>query len=281
MKDPAYTVKTTINGQLVLTMLAEKLGEIGEFIMLNTDGMELIIPEDREQDYFDICNEWEKLTGVELEHDEYECMWIKDVNNYIAKSTKGKVKRKGMFMIYEDYIGNWSKNPSGLIIPEAINAYFLEGKDPSDTITNWNNIHDFLFGLKGGNSFSYIVFDIENRAITKMKENTDRAIRYYCSKEGGALIKWWKKGKKAEVGIPFESASGTKGQSVKLLQHVRDRKGQIFRMVKQGDIKVLQNKYEDIDYDYYISEAWKWIHVIENQEEDVEFEIEGYIDEEE
>ncbi|MCO6501342.1 MAG: hypothetical protein J5I47_13335, partial [Vicingus serpentipes] len=191
LKDPRYTLQTTINGQLALSLLGERLAKIGEFLIWNTDGSEIIIPREKEEEYNKICEEWCKLTGIELEHDEYDTLWIRDVNTYIGKFVNGKVKRKGFFCIYDDYIGAWDKNPSGLIIPEAINKYFLEGIDPHETITNWNNIHDFLFGLKGGSTFEYWTVDIRENAIHKLERYDARAIRYYMSTEGKSILKNW------------------------------------------------------------------------------------------
>jgi hypothetical protein len=291
LKDPKYTVTTTINGQLVLSMLGEQLAEIGEFLMWNTDGSEILIPRDKEEEYQRICDEWCKLTGIELEHDEYETMWIRDVNNYIAKFTNGKVKRKGAFCVYEDYIGRWEKNPSALIIPEAIQAYFIEGKDPHDTIVGWNNIHDFLYGIKGGKNFEYWTLDIKDNTLMNIDRNKERAIRYYCSTEGKSILKNWTGGKK--FGDLPSAVPNTKGQKIQMLLNIRDRKGEVYREKKikiaeavysepdeKGKRKRLKNakwektmesRYPDLDYNYYISEAWRWINIIESGiDEDIE-----------
>ena len=257
LKDPRYTVQTTINGQLVLSMLGEQLAAIGDFIMWNTDGSEIIIPRDKEEEYYRICNDWCKLTGIDLEHDEYETMWVRDVNNYIAKHTNGKVKRKGMFAVYSDYIGRWEKNPSALVIPEAIQAYFIDGVDPSETITNWNCIHDFLYGIKGGKNFEYWTVDKD----FNISRHNERAIRYYCSTEGKTILKNWVGGKK--LGDLPSAVPNTKGQKVKLLQIIRDKKAEIFRTVRKDGQKIIQSRYPDLDYDYYIRDAWRWINLIE------------------
>lgn len=286
LKDPKYTLQTTINGQLALSLLGERLSEIGEFIMWNTDGSEILIPRDKEEEYNRICDEWCKLTNIELEHDNYDTMWVRDVNNYIAKFESGKVKRKGMFAIYDDYKGNWDKNPSALIIPEAINAYFIEGKDPGVTITNWNNIHDFLFGVKGGNNFEYWSVSIEDNAVTGIERHKERAIRYYCSTKGNSILKNWVGGKK--LGDLPSAVPNTKGQKIQMLLNIPDKKGEVFRerreilkprvmsepdengrrsVIEKGEYQtIIESRYPDLDYDYYIREAWRWINMIENKE---------------
>lgn len=85
--DPEFTMRITINGQLTLMMLYEMLSEgiPGSIpLMQNTDGVEMMIPEQYKQKYMEICSEWEKITQLNLEHDEYKKMVIKDVNNYIG-----------------------------------------------------------------------------------------------------------------------------------------------------------------------------------------------------
>lgn len=260
LKDPRYTIQTTINGQLALSLLGERLAKIGKFILWNTDGSEILIPRDKEEEYNKICEEWCKLTGIELEHDEYDTLWIRDVNNYIGRFVNGKVKRKGAFCIYEDYIGSWDKNPSGLVIAEAINKYFLEGMDPQYTITEWDNIHDFLFGMKGGSTFEYWTVNIEDNSIKKIERYDARAIRYYISTEGQTILKNWLPKSKKFGDLP-SAPPGTSGQKIKILQHIPDRKGEVFRKVRKG---VVENRYEDLDYNYYIYEAWRWISYIEN-----------------
>ena len=166
----------------------------------------------------------------------------------------------------------------------------MKGIDPHETISNWNNIHDFLYGIKGGRSFEYWTVGVEDGAVVSIDRHNERAIRYYCSKEGKSILKNWVGGKK--LGDLPSAVPNTKGQSIKVLQNIRDRKGEIFREKKtlispsifsepdeKGRRKRLQkaiyersieSKYPDLDYIYYVREAWKWIKIIENNEQDVE-----------
>lgn len=88
--DPQYTMSITINGQLSLCMLAEKLIKEAnaEVFMLNTDGLTYKI---KREDYHlaeKVCEEWCITTKLQLEGCNYAKMCIRDVNNYI--------------MVYED-----------------------------------------------------------------------------------------------------------------------------------------------------------------------------------
>lgn len=81
--DPLYTMKTTIAGQLYLSMLIERFStEIVDCQVLqaNTDGITLRLPRIYKKQYDKICKDWEKETQLTLEFAEYKKMWIADVN---------------------------------------------------------------------------------------------------------------------------------------------------------------------------------------------------------
>lgn len=84
--DPKFTMTITINGQLLLCMLSEKLMQIPEFkmIFVNTDGICCRIPRKYEQMLYDICAESDKHTGLTLEFAKYKMVAIRDCNNYIG-----------------------------------------------------------------------------------------------------------------------------------------------------------------------------------------------------
>ena len=73
--DPELCMKITINGQLTLMMLYEMIMERipnATALMQNTDGVETIIPRKYVDEYMQICKEWEEITNLNLEHDQYE-----------------------------------------------------------------------------------------------------------------------------------------------------------------------------------------------------------------
>lgn len=84
--DPKFTMTITINGQLLLCMLAEKLMQIEgvRIIMVNTDGLEFIVPRIKMDKADKVCSNWENLTGLTLEGGTYQKLCIRDVNNYIG-----------------------------------------------------------------------------------------------------------------------------------------------------------------------------------------------------
>lgn len=85
--DSKFTMSITLNGQLMLCMLAERLMSIPtvRVIMANTDGLEYTIHPDYVQQAVAVCEEWERLTKLSLERARYSRMWILNVNNYLAE----------------------------------------------------------------------------------------------------------------------------------------------------------------------------------------------------
>lgn len=79
--DPIYTLKTTLNGQLMLSMLCEWLNTKIDLTMLqvNTDGITVKIKKTDLELYYAICKEWEAYTKLTLEYVEYNKMVIRDV----------------------------------------------------------------------------------------------------------------------------------------------------------------------------------------------------------
>lgn len=189
--DPIYTLKTTLNGQLMLSMLCEWLNtKINDLTMLqvNTDGITVKIKRTDLDLYYDICKKWEKNVNLTLEYIEYSKMIIRDVNNYIAVSTKGKVKYKGAFEIDKDY----HKDNSFKIIPIALSEYFVKGIPVEETIKNHTNIYDFCGRQKfKGGDYGTISTIVGNKIVV---EKQQKNVRYFISNKGSSFVKNYQKG---------------------------------------------------------------------------------------
>lgn len=233
--DPMYTMKITINGQLSLLLLAEKLIEIEglRLIQLNTDGLTVALPVDKEDEYAKICKTWEKQVGLQLEFVDYSKMYIRDVNNYIAMYKEGGVKRKGAYQ-YEGL--GWHQNQSALIIPMAAEAVMVHGADAGEFIGSHlaaGNEFDFMLRTKVDRS-SRLVLVVDNKDIEQQ-----RICRYYPSKNGGKLVKIMKPLPTSETG--------------------EDRR---LSIDSQWNVKTCNNinTYDaDVDIDYYIAEVQKLV----------------------
>jgi hypothetical protein len=176
--DPLYTMKTTLNGQFLLCMLAERLLDtIGvSIIQINTDGMTLLVNRDSLAQVQYITADWERFTRLSLEQVEYDRMIVADVNNYIAVGASGKIKSKGKFM----YKREWHQNHSALVVPKVAEMFLVQGVSIKDTIVNWPDRMDFMLRAK------------VNRGSTLVKDNGEtlpRTCRYYVSQGGNEIFK--------------------------------------------------------------------------------------------
>jgi hypothetical protein len=185
--DPQFTMQITINGQLTLMMLYEMLSEgiPGSIpLMQNTDGIEMMIPETYRDKYMEICKEWEQITQLQLEHDEYSRLILADVNNYIAVNRSGKFKCKGRFE-FEDLALH--KNKSFLIVPKAIFNYFVNDIPPEKFLLENRNIFDYCGGVKIKGNWEFMQTCVTNSEIEKTV--LQKTIRYYISEKGCKILK--------------------------------------------------------------------------------------------
>jgi hypothetical protein len=239
--DPLFTMMITINGQLLLTMLLEKIAnEVNiQPILINTDGFELKVLRTDIPKIMEVCSNWEKLTNLELEYLNYEKMVINDVNNYISLSEKGEIKAKGKFE-WENL--PYHKNKSYGIIPKALQKYFLEGIPIKQTIEEETNIFLFCRGIKAKRDswFEYNFMNENKLHFYKLQ----KVNRFYISKRGGKIIKHYSDGRKSFV-------------EAKRCQEY------MYNMVKDNDSF---NHLNNVNRSYYIIEANKIINeIISNQ----------------
>lgn len=229
--DPMYTMKITVNGQLLLCMLAEELMKIEDLSMvqINTDGLTVKIRREDQERLFVIAREWEKLTGLVLEEVYYSRMFIRDVNNYIAETTEGKLKRKGAYE-YDDL--GWHQNHSALVVKRAAEHVLVKGGDLRAFIRNHTDKHDFMLRTKVPRSSRLVCIDEDGEE--SLQQNI---CRYYASSGGQRLVK---------IMPPLPDKEDERRIGID----------------KEWDVKVCNDIKEfswDIDYDYYIKETEKLV----------------------
>lgn len=180
--DPQYTMTITINGQLTLCMLAEKLIMGGvEMIQINTDGLTIRYQRSAQEWVHQVARWWEQVTGLQLEHAEYSRMWIRDVNNYIAEyADGGKFKRKGAY----EYKLGWHQDHSARVVPMAAEAALVHGTDVKRFIENHADVMDFLLRAKIPRSSRLVWVDYHGREIPQQN-----VTRYAITVLGGDLVK--------------------------------------------------------------------------------------------
>jgi len=207
--DPQFCMQITVNGQLSLMMLYEMIMENipnAVAIMQNTDGIETRIPRKYFDKYMEICKEWENITQLSLEHDQYQKLVLADVNNYIglnnfqevdllkwrelrktyphylykvddAKFYYAPAKMKGRFDFHNLAL---HKNKSKLVIPKAIYNYFVHNILPQDYLDENKNIMDYCIGSKSKGDWKQIARYIENGEYKEAE--LQKVNRYYISR---------------------------------------------------------------------------------------------------
>jgi len=235
--DKQTLLSVTLTGQFSLLMLIEDLELNGiQVIIANTDGIEAIVPIDKEELYNEVCKKWEETTGYILEYDEYDKIFMSSVNDYIAITTSGKIKKKGEFITDFEL---W-KNKSSRIIPLALEAYFTKGQDPISFIKNHSNIYDFCIMARAAGKL-YLEMDSEQET-KKLK----KLVRYYLSSSS----KW----------ALYKRGVGNTGKNMNVRVNAPNIIGDIhieyFNQFKQND------NYE-IAYEHYILKVLKIIDKME------------------
>lgn len=180
--DPQYTMSITINGQLMLCMLAEMIMTVPsvELIQINTDGVTVRIQKQYHAQFEHVCKQWEQITRLDLEQAEYSDMWIRDVNSYIARYNDGKVKLKGAYwypMKPKDYDGWWHKDFSAMIVQRSVHMALITGTDPADLVRCGVDPFDFMIRAKGESGGKIYIGDQPQQKIT----------RYYIAQYGSPI----------------------------------------------------------------------------------------------
>ncbi len=182
--DPKYTMSITINGQLLIVMLAEKLMKYSQILQANTDGVTIRVHNSKLSIVQEIIKWWQQLTALTLETATYSKMVIKDVSNYLAIYTNNKVKRKGAAFKTKAELA-FHENHSGLIIQEAISAYFINGTDPIQFMMQdleKNGLSNFFMRAKVQRDHKLVARDVEDIPL-------QRITRYVVTNTGASLIK--------------------------------------------------------------------------------------------
>lgn len=291
--DPMFTMQITVNGQLLLTMLAEKIVDNIECTLLqaNTDGITLKYKSEYSDKVFEIMKWWEDLTKLQLESAYYKLMVIRDVNNYLAVGIDNKPKYKGAFEIVPMANGKkvYWKNISMRIVPMALSEYYINNIPIEDTIINHTNIYNFCMRVSANKGWWLEERYYDQEPIIPIFNNKDEQIEFvkeYEWIESGNLFtkEGLDKGVRLSTALnqSIEELKKTYQISNKLSKNVRyyvSTNGNTFikcnedgreTSVEKGYLSTVFNRYVEkpmseynINYDYYINECNKIIKKIE------------------
>lgn len=184
--DPLFTMRITLNGQLLLCLLAEKLMTIPTLrvLQINTDGITVRVGQEYTGYLGQMCEWWQSMTGLVLEDVKYQAMNIRDVNNYMAVREDGSVKRKGAYEWqaggwYADGYNGWHQNASCPVVAKVAEMVLTKGVNIRQTIETWPDLHDFMLRTKVPRSMRLEWGGKEVQRIT----------RYIISDDGMPLVK--------------------------------------------------------------------------------------------
>ena len=171
---PELMIQVTVTGQLSLLMLVEALENNGVPVVSgNTDGIVVKCSRAKESVFKATVLQWETDTGFNMERTDYSGIYSRDVNNYIAVKSDGKVKSKGCFKL-----GGLQKNPQNEICIIAVIKYITEGASLEDTIAACKDITKFVTVRK-----------VEGGAV-KGNRLLGKAIRWYYAKNERGTINY-------------------------------------------------------------------------------------------
>jgi len=221
--DPQFTMSITLNGQLLLCLLAEALFEIEgiQLVQVNTDGLTVRVRRSDVLRVERVKADWQMRTKLQLEQALYKAMFVRDVNNYIGLFSDGTTKRKGAY----EWKADWHQNAGALVVPKVAEKVLVENAPIRETVENWPDRMDFMLRTKVPRS-SYLQWGAGR---------VQNVTRYYIAKGGQPLTKWMPplKGKTEWRKIGVES-----GWNVQVCNDIADAT-------------------LPIDYDYYVERVEK------------------------
>lgn len=223
---PRLMIGTTLTGQLSLLMLIERL-HLADFnvISANTDGIVTVVPKNRYGEFTSIIFDWECDTRLTTEEVQYAGVYSRDVNSYIAlphdyeDNPKAEIKRKGLFA----KAGLQEKHdPTFDICSTAVVEYLTKGRDIEQTIRECGDITQFV-GVK---------------QVGKVKK-LNKEGGFYRGQFLGKMVRWYHS--VDARGQFIQNAAGAR---------VAGTTGAMPCMDLPDDLP------DDIDYDWYIREAY-------------------------
>jgi hypothetical protein len=232
--DPMFTMRITINGQLLLAQLAETIADANiPIIQINTDGIMVKCPVEKVDELRQICNNWEDLTKLKLDFDYFKRVVMRDVNNYIGVFTDSSVKLKGIFEIDKDI----HKDHSMRIVRKAVHDYYVHGTSVEHTIRNHDDIYDFCFRFRATKGWKVIAYSLNYEDNTIKRTELSKNVRYFVANNGVILRKVHDDGREINI--------------------LSDKTVVLFNRYFEKNM----SEY-NIDYNFYIAEAYDIINSV-------------------
>jgi len=190
---PKMMMQTTVTGQLALLQLIEMVTYMGgKVVSANTDGIAILVGKFDVAKVNEAIADWEVFTGFKTDADFYAGLYSRDVNNYVAVTTKGKIKTKGAFnspmtMKFVDR-ELLKMTPKAHIIAEAAVRHIAHGESIKSVVKSCDDFAKFVYSCK-----------VNNGGAAKDKQYLGKVIRWYYKKGEFGQIKRMDSGNKVAM----------------------------------------------------------------------------------
>ena len=160
MYDPLHRNLVCVFGQVLIIDLLEKIEDLIELLQSNTDGIFIKINRSDVPELKRRVEAWEKRTGLKMSYDEFNAMYAKDVNNYIAVRADGSYHCKGA------YVKELSDLDYDLpIVNEAVKNYLLFGTPVETTVNRCQDFRMFQKIVKLSNKYKWVEHETRGRKV--------------------------------------------------------------------------------------------------------------------
>lgn len=248
--DPYMCTSVCRVGQIFLAAFANKIYKYVpniKIVQTNTDGILVYVKRDYIAKLQEFVNEWQSVSGINMEIEQVERIWQKNVNNYMLtekdKHGTEKVKSRGQWLKNENHrVGGVKVSPlTAFVCANAARSYLMNGDDIVKSIVSCTNLQDFAISCTKGPSYSAVV----HRLLNGMDVPLTRANRVYATKstEYGKLYKL----KKYKGNISYTQMPSTP-------EHCKTINDDLSKY-NFNDIK------KDLDYMYYIGRTYELLDV--------------------
>lgn len=171
--DPHMCTRTCRLGQIFLTALAYKLYKTIPYIKIiqtNTDGILIYVKKIYYNKVKELMQEWTDVSGINMEEDQVQKIWQRDVNNYLLVMKNGDIKCKGGWLNTDYHRPGYVMvgTRSAFVCAKAAKEWFLNRTNIVKTIVKDTDIGDFVMSCTKGPSYSYVIQKMSNGTEKKL-----------------------------------------------------------------------------------------------------------------
>lgn len=196
---PDLMLGVTLSGQLHLLSLIYDMEFHPSIKVLsaNTDGIMVQYPAKYRNRLLAKIADNAERTGFEYEETPYRVVALANVNNYIAVTTSGKVKRKGLYAE-----PSLMKNPTASVCSHMAADFLKDGISPAEALHKYTDVRDFVSirVVKGGGIQYDKIVEVDDWECVKDVGTKDNEWHRPCWPEG-KVVKRKSRPKPVEVGV--------------------------------------------------------------------------------